>query len=210
MGSDPSGGVNLSKITLTKESPTVSLTKAGISTGELRINLNWTQDSGGKKRLFGGGSNAVDLDLGCLYELTNGDKGCVQALGNAFGSLGSAPYISLDGDDRSGSSTEGENLRINLAHAAEIKRVLVYTYIYEGAPSWDRAQAVVTLHPAKGPQVEIKVDEHAGGSRMVALALFENQGGDLVMKREVKYIGGMHPELDKQYGWGMSWQAGRK
>ena len=210
MGSDPSGGVNLSKITLTKESPTVSLTKAGISTGDLRINLNWTQESGGKRRLFGGGSSAVDLDLGCLYELTNGDKGCVQALGDAFGSLTSPPYIALDGDDRSGSSTLGENLRVNLAHVAEIKRVLVYTYIYEGAPSWDKAQAVVTLFPAKGPQVEIKVDENAGGSRMVALALFENQGGDLVMKREVKYIGGMHPELDQQYGWGMSWQSGRK
>ena len=209
MGSDPSGGVNLSKITLTKESPTVSLTKTGITSGELRINLNWTQQAA-KKKFFGGGAGAVDLDLGCLYELTDGTKNCIQALGGAFGAFDSPPYIALDGDDRTGTSAGGENLRVNLAHVKDIKRILVFTYIYEGAPSWDKAQAVVTLFPAKGPQVEIRVDERASGSRMVALALFENNGGDLVMRREVKYIAGLHPELDRQYGWGLSWQAGKK
>ncbi len=201
----------MSKITLTKDSPKVSLSKAGIASGEIRVNLNWQQDSSGKKRrFFGGASDAVDLDLGCLYELTDGSKGCVQALGNAFGALDAPPWIALDGDDRSGMSTEGENLRINLGQMSKIKRVLVFAYIYEGAPSWDRAQAVVTLFPASGPQVEVKVDENAGGSRMVALALFENQGNDLVMSREVKYMQGLHPTLDQAYGWGLTWASGSK
>ena len=40
--SGPSGGgVNLSKVTLTKSSPTISLTKSGGGSGVLRVNLNW-------------------------------------------------------------------------------------------------------------------------------------------------------------------------
>jgi len=71
------------------------------------VNLNWSQGAPPKKtgflaKLAGAGSGAVDLDLGCLYELADGSKGVVQALGNSFGSLTSPPYISLDGDDRSG------------------------------------------------------------------------------------------------------------
>ena len=30
-------------------------------------------------------SKGIDLDLGCLYELADGRKGVIQALGNAFG-----------------------------------------------------------------------------------------------------------------------------
>src|SRR6266436_147690 len=82
-------GVSLSKVTLTKNSPTVSLSKqqGGSAGGELRVNLNWTSrpPSGGLfKRVA---SADIDLDLACLYELSNGRKGVVQALGNSFTSL---------------------------------------------------------------------------------------------------------------------------
>ena len=65
--------------------------------GEVLINLNWHQPEA--RGLFRR-SKAIDLDLGCLYELEDGTKGCVQALGNTFGSLTQPPYIALDGDDR--------------------------------------------------------------------------------------------------------------
>ena len=73
--------------------------------GEILVNLNWNSKPAKKGflgSLFGGGSKPIDLDLGCLYELKNGRKGTVQALGNAFGSLQQEPYIALDGDDRTG------------------------------------------------------------------------------------------------------------
>lgn len=82
-----------------------------VSIGEILINLNWSQPA--RRGLFSRASQPIDLDLGCLFELTNGSKGAVQALGNSFGSLSQAPFISLDGDDRSGESAGGENLRIN-------------------------------------------------------------------------------------------------
>ena len=45
--------------------------------GELRVNLNWNQ---GKSGGMFHKSSAIDLDLGCLYELADGRKGVVQAL----------------------------------------------------------------------------------------------------------------------------------
>jgi tellurite resistance protein TerA len=207
----PAPAVSLSKVSLTKASPSVSLTK---QTGRLRVNLNWDAQpqgaaSGGfLKRL--GGAPGIDLDLGCLFELTDGRKGVVQALGNAFGSLDQPPYIQLSGDDRSGASTGGEDLFVNLAHVGDLRRILVFASIYEGVPSFDRANGVVTLTPANGPEIEVRLDEEAGGSRMCAIALLESNGTELSVRREVRYIKGTQSALDAAYGWGMRWTAGRK
>ena len=40
------GGVSLSKVTLTKSAPSVSLTKRGATGGQLRINLQWSAGEG--------------------------------------------------------------------------------------------------------------------------------------------------------------------
>src|SRR3546814_10682737 len=58
--------------------------------GEIILNLNWTQAEQ-KKGFFGGGAKNIDLDLGVLFELKNGDKGVIQALGNTFGSFNYDP-----------------------------------------------------------------------------------------------------------------------
>ena len=198
--------VSLDKTTLTKASPAVSLTKKTGASGQMRINLNWNAGKGGglfKK------SSAIDLDLGCLFELRDGSKGVVQALGNAFGSLTQAPYVLLDGDDRSGSATGGENLSINLEHLHEIKRILVFAYIYEGVPAWDKADGVVTIFPQGAQPIEVLLDEHSG-SRTCAIALLESDGEQLTVRREVRYIDGAQRQLDEAYLWGMNWQSGRK
>jgi tellurite resistance protein TerA len=200
------GGVSLGKVTLTKSNPGISLAKNAGASGQMRINLNWNQGhSGGLFKK----SAAIDLDLGCLYELQDGRKGVVQALGNSFGSLTSAPYIQLDGDDRSGTATGGENLTVNLDHLGEIKRVIVFAFIYEGVPAWDKADGVVTLYPQGGEQIEVRLDE-SSGTRMCAVALLTNDNGSLGIRREVRYIQGGQRELDVAYGWGMNWQAGHK
>ena len=202
--------VKLSKVTLTKQAPAVSLTKQGSASGTMRVNLNWASGasaSGWRSKM--GGKSAIDLDLGSLYELTDGTKGAIQAVGKLFGHLDQPPYIMLDGDDRSGDTEGGENLLINLAHIAEIRRVLVFAFIYEGAPSWDKAQGVVTLHPNGGPEVEVKVDEKAGGARLCAIALLQNSGNDLTVQREVRYVAN-HQAMDQAYGCGMRWAASSK
>jgi len=208
-------GVSLSKVTLTKNSPTVSLSKqqGGSAGGELRVNLNWNtrpaSSGGGLFRRQASGS--IDLDLGCLYELSNGRKGVVQALGNAFASRNDGrPIISLDGDDRTGESTEGENLRIDLSRLGEVRRILVFTYIYEGTPNWAGASAVVTLYPQGGAPIEIHLDEADPNARTCAIALLESTGTDLSVRREVRYVNGTQSALDAAYNWGMNWTKGRK
>lgn len=210
-GAPAGGGVNLSKITLTKAAPSISLTKSGGASGQMRVNLNWTQQSapsgGFLKRLTTGGS--IDLDLGCLWETKDGQKGVVQALGNQFGNLHRPPYVELDGDDRSGSNTGGENLTVNLDHLDQIKRVLIFAYIYEGVPNWAAADGVVTLYPQGAQPVEVRLDE--GSNRnFCAIAMLTNEGGSLKINREVNYISGSQSDLDRTYGWGMNWTAGRK
>lgn len=206
----PAAPVSLSKVTLTKSAPSVSLAKGG--GGHVRVNLSWNarpegSGGGGFLKKLTGGNRGIDLDLGALFELTNGQKGVVQALGGAFGALDRPPYVLLDGDDRSGGG--GENLTINLAKLPEIKRVLLFAFIYDGVPSWDKADGVVTLQPQGGAPIEIRLDEH-GSSRMCALALLENTGGTLSVQREVRYIDGAQDKLDAAYGWGMDWTPGRK
>ncbi len=215
------GNVSLSKLTLTKSAPSVSLSKTGGGGGVLRVNLNWNarpegQPTGGffKRLAAGGSSGAIDLDLGCLYEYADGSKGVVQALGNAFRGQhqlgGGESIIWLDADDRSGANTGGENLHIDLRHTAKIRRIIVFALIYEGVPNWGAADAVVTLFPVSGPQIEVRLDEHDPKARICAVALLENRGGELVVNREVRYVNGGQDVLDRQYGWGMNWSAGRK
>jgi tellurite resistance protein TerA len=206
--------VSLSKVTLTKSAPAVSLTKQGSSTGMLRVNLNWNaRPGGGGSGLFKRSAPSLDLDLGCLYEFTDGTKGVVQALGNAFAASPrgvSEPVIRLDGDDRSGTNSDGENLFINLKYANQIKRVLVFALIYQGAANWAAAAGVVNLFPAAGPQVEVRLDETRDGARICGIALLESRNGELSVRREVNYIEGSQSALDRAYGWGMNWAPGRK
>jgi tellurite resistance protein TerA len=203
------GGVSMSKISLTKSAPSVSLTKGRGAGGQMRVNLNWNSGGGQKRGLFSK-STAVDLDLGCLWETADGQKGVVQALGNAFGSLHQPPYVLLDGDDRSGANTGGENLIVNLDRLDQIRRVLVFAYIYDGAPNWAAADGVVTLFPQGAAPIEVRLDEHAQGARSCAIALLTNQGGALNIQREIRYLPGVQKDLDNAYGWGMKWRSGSK
>ena len=212
--------VRLSKVTLTKAAPSVSLTKQGGTSGAMRVNLNWEvrkQFSGwGSKRGRAVAMHAdLDLDLCALYELADGRKGVVQALGNAFGSLQRPPYIHLDGDDRSGASASGENLTVNLDHIKDFRRILVFVTIYEGARSFADLHATVTLQPQHGAAIDFSLDECTVPSTVCALALITNTGGDLVVQREVRYLvpdRGVSPQrtVDRVYGWGMNWTPGRK
>ncbi|MEV6711379.1 tellurium resistance protein [Lentzea sp. NPDC051208] len=211
----PAGG-STGTVLLTKSKPSVSLHKQ--ATGVLRVNLNWNarpapKSAGGLLRQWLAPA-AIDLDLGCLYEFTDGSKGVVQALGNSFSASPEGVWdkvVWLDGDDRSGAATAGENLFVDLAHATRIRRIVVFAFIYEGVPNWAAADGVVTLHPATGPAIEVRLDEPRDNARMCAVAMIEQSGrGGLTVRREVRYLDGGQQRLDQEYGWGLRWTTGRK
>lgn len=205
--SPPPINLNLKKIELKKKGDSINLKKSAGGLGELLINLNWNQKKGGG--LFSR-KDGVDLDLACLYELKNGSKGVVQALGNAFGSLNQPPYIMLDGDDRTGSVTTGENLRINGSKIAEIERILIFAFIYKGVTHWSEAGGVVTITQSEGPDIIVNLDEHNNRKGMCAIALFRNVNNETFsIERLVQYYNG-HREIDEAHGWGLRWVAGSK
>lgn len=194
-----------SKINLTKKD-----TK---KVGKININLNWNTGGAKKKGFFAslfGGNDSVDLDLGCLFELKDGRKGAVQALGNSFGSYDTAPYIVLDGDDRTGANANGENIFINGDKIKEIKRILVYTFIYEGAANWQQVDGKVRINISGQEEILINMDEYKNGYNMCALIMLQNVNDTTFsVEKLVRYFQG-HEKMDRAYNWGMKWVPGRK
>jgi tellurite resistance protein TerA len=202
----PTPLINLTKIELKKKGDVINLQKGAGPFGEILVNLNWNQ----KKSIGFFGSKGVDLDLACLFELKDGKKGAIQALGDSFGDLNRFPYICLDGDDRTGSVTTGENLRINGKFISEIKRVVVFAFIYEGVTNWSEAEGVVTITQGGGPDIEVRLNEHDNRKGMCAIAMITSVNDQTFsIERLVEYFSG-HQELDEAYKWGLRWVQGSK
>ncbi len=205
--------VRLSKVTLTKEAPSVSLTKQGGTSGAMRVNLNWQvrkQFSGwGSKRGRAVAHRDLDLDLAPCTSCPTAARESSGRRSATPSALHQPPYIHLDGDDRTGAVASGENLTVNLDHKQSFRRILIFVTIYEGARSFADLHADdVTLQPLNGAPVDFSLDECTVPSTVCALALITNNGGDLIVQREARYLAperGVSPQrtVDRVYGWGM-------
>lgn len=209
--------VSLSKITLDKRGDKVSLEKRGTGAGHGRIvcNLRWTSGAAAdQKKSFLGGllgkkGRGIDLDLGCLFEMSDGGKSIVQALGNSFGAYDRPPYIHLAGDDRTGSNADGEFIYINGDRLQQIRRICVYAFIYEGVANWAQADGYVTLTVPGHPPVEVRMDGHDNRRSVCAIAMLENSGGELKVTKLAEYFP-TQKEMDERYRWGLRWEVGSK
>ncbi|WP_201527581.1 TerD family protein [Psychrobacter frigidicola] len=210
--------INLSKITLTKNQSSINLKKRD-NFGKIPVNLNWNQGpstnkQAPKKGLLGDlfkqhSAGGIDLDVGAMIHLKNGEKTLIQALGNRFGSLQSPPYVCLRADDRTGQTSGGEWLDINGQQWSQIEEMFIFAFIYEGAPNWAQTDGVVTIHAPDQPPIETRLTEGAGNLPMCAIARLVNQQGSINIERINQYFRG-HQEMDKAFNWGFSWKKGRK
>ena len=210
--------INLSKITLTKNKSSINLTKRD-DFGKISVNLNWNQNpntnqQAPKKGLLNDlfkqkGSDGIDLDVGAMVHLKSGQKTLIQALGNRFGSLTSAPYVLLRADDRTGQVSGGEWLDINGQQWSQIEEVFIFAFIYEGAPNWAQTDGVVTIHVPDQPPIETRLTEGTGDLPMCAIARLVNQNGSINVERINQYFKG-HQDMDKAFNWGFSWQRSSK
>ena len=217
-----SAKVSLSKVTLEKRGDKISLDKRGKQNyGRIRVNLNWNQrpaavapKTGFFDKLMNKPDKGIDLDLACLFELADGTPGLVQALGNSWGNYEQRPFIKLEGDDRTGSVSQGENIYINGEYFDKIKRALIFAFIYDGVPNWSATDGVVTIEMADQAPVEVRLDQ-GGNQSLCAIAMIENRGGTLQVTKLVDYFAqqgnvGVHQLLDNKYGFGLRWKAGKK
>ena len=171
--------------------------------GEIIVNLNWNQNNRLRRN--------VDIDIGCFVETDGGweSEWVVDGL-NRNGSLRDYPYVDIDQDDRTGSSATGETLRVNSRGLEHIKRILLYTYIYEGADDWNDLDAVVTIKFPNKADMVIKMNEFNRRARYSVLAEIRNDGKNLEIKKILDFLNGGHKEITDKYRWHFSWRAGSK
>lgn len=156
----------------------------------------------------------VDLDIGCLYELQDGTCGAIQAFGEMFGDYDAAPFMTLSGDDRTGDDDddddgEDEILFVNGQKWGEIRRMLVYLYIYEGAAHWAEVKPQIRIQvPGHEPMV-VNLHTYESQLAVCAVAGIENQRGGIKVTNFTEYYPG-HAEMDRAHGYGLEWDDGRK
>ena len=203
---------SLGKIVLTKASPRIDLTKHTLAGGMYRVNLNWnrafTSRPSGLAGLFNL-NRGIDLDLAAYVRLKNGDKTIVQALGKRFGSLEQPPFVKLLGDDRAGSQADGEWIHINGDRIDDLAEIIIFTFIYAGAPNWNATDAEVRVDIPGQPRIETRLVDGNEPLPMCAIARIINSGGKLSIERLERYFRG-HEDMDRFFGWGFTWRAGWK
>jgi len=215
------GEAPFSRIGMSATANEVSLTRHGAVAGTLRVNLRWNPAAtgggrGGRRTLLPRKPDAlmtenrvVDLDLGCLYQFTDGQRGVIQAVGRRSGDYARAPFIRLDRDDRIGSST-GENIFINMDQSAHFQRILIFVMLVSGSDEITETGGIVTIYPTAGPALEIRLEGPTGLDRAksCAVAQIRRQGPEFVVRRELRYFTGYQSEIDAAYNWGLNWVPG--
>lgn len=150
----------------------------------------------------------TDLDLGCLYELEDGGRGCIQAFGNKFGNYNSPPYIMHNGDEKTGDVIGyDEEIRINGKHWDTIRRVLIYVYIYDGAPNWAQINPQIMLDIPGEEDLVVTLNEHNDNLNLCAIGGIENENGGIKLTNYTEYFPG-HAEMDRAFGFGLDWGDG--
>ncbi len=185
-------------VDLTKHTPRAQIAGRGI----LQVNLNWSVAS------------EADLDLGCMVLTRDGMGAAVQPLGEEWGSLDAWPYVSIDQDDRTGETSDGETLHISLEHRREFTKLLVYVYIYEGAADFRTLGGVVTVGAPSGTW-RIHLDDSPAGATACAIALLTPGQDTLDLRREVRWFTAQpwlsnQQLIDQAYGFGFDWVPGSK
>lgn len=148
----------------------------------------------------------ADAELGALFELADGRKGVVQALGGATGALWLPPYVQLDAG---GGVPE---MAVNLDQAVRFRRVLVFLALRGG--SFADAGGTVEVRPEHGPPEDFALAPSGGESAACALVLVTRgragEGDVLRLRREARYLParpGLSPQrtVDYAYGWALRW-----
>lgn len=197
------------------ESEIISPPEGGF--GNIHIGLAWNniivEKAGGFMGLLKRATRqGVDLDLGCFFILKDGTRGILQPFGNLHGNLHRIPYIELSEDERTGDKKgDDEFLTINGAKWGEIEKVLVYTYIYEGATDWSQIQPEMTIDlKIKGePPLSIRPKLKTKKMTVCALASLTNIKDGIRITTHGEYFTSQ-ASMDRAFGFGLDWEDGAK
>jgi tellurite resistance protein TerA len=152
----------------------------------------------------------IDLDLGCLFTLKNGTRGGLQAFGQDHGAYDSEPFIFLSGDERKGDKQgPDETILVNGSRWSEIEKILIYVYIYDGAQNWASVRPQIQVRVPNEQPMIVTLNAQKKHMALCAVAGIENIRGGIKMTSYLEYFPG-HAEMDRAFGYGLEWEAGRK
>ncbi|MCM2342979.1 MAG: Tellurium resistance protein TerA [Alphaproteobacteria bacterium] len=152
----------------------------------------------------------VDIDLGCLYEMQDGSRGCLQAFGEMFGEYDDAPYMNISGDERTGDKEgDDESMHINGKKWSEIRRLMIYVYIYSGDVNWDKVRPKIHIRMPGEQPLTITPAIKKNDLPVCAIAAIENINNNIKFTNFGEYFPG-HAEMDRAYGYGLRWDDGEK
>ncbi|MGL5303202.1 MAG: hypothetical protein ACRC9M_06320 [Aeromonas sp.] len=179
---------------LTKAKPSVSLPKQP-DFGRIRVNLNWVKPTD---------SQSIDLDIGAFVRLKDQQKGAVEALSRLFGDYNKLPYVELKGDDRTGNNADGEWLFINGSQWPLIDEVLLYAFIYKGAPNWQHTHATITIDIPGQPAITTRLTDEGDDREVAVIARLINVDGTIKVERINRYFD-ERESMSKALNWGLKW-----
>lgn len=214
--------VSLSKITLEKQGDSHKIDLSKASDQQITINLNWSQQKkGGFFSSLFGGNKEIDLDLGIYWELTDGTAGMIDGLQFSKGRGGARnqlsrqgrytdlPWVWHCGDDRSGSSEGGENILVNPKGIQDLRRLVVYCFIYDGVANWAQSDAVVTVKVPNQPEIVVEMGKQSDQRTFCAIASIDFIGSQMSVRKDINFFRG-HAECSQYYNWGFEFSAGSK
>ncbi|MED5374141.1 MAG: stress response protein [Myxococcota bacterium] len=215
-----------SKITLAQKGDSFAIKPKVVkgSSDELLINLNWNQGPTQEKKGFFASlfssDDSVDLDLGVYFETKIIDprtnepvRACVQPLNQGLlqqGRFEDLPWIYHMGDDRTGSASAGENVKVNLAERHNLRRIMVFTYIYEGAANWAHTDGVVSVKAPGCPELIVELGKAADKRTFCSICWIDFLDDGTVKVTKTATFHEDHVDCDRTYGWGLKWTAGSK
>lgn len=198
----------------------INLEKGNGLQGEIVISLDWNRP-GFFRKVFGNAAD-VDLDLGCFYEMRDGGKKLIDGLqfshnrgGNRDqqtnqGCYTQYPFIWHQGDDRGGATASGESILVNPKGAGQIKRIVVYTFIFEGAARWSETNAVVTVKVPGNEEVVVRMGTQTSNKRFCAIAEIDFGSDNSMTVRKLLTFHDAHSDCDRMYNWGFNYKQGSK
>ena len=207
-------------MTLANSGDSLAITLPDNINGEIKIRLTWTKDTnaGFMQRILGG--DCVDLDLGCYYELSNGNRtliDCLQFVADAPASRSEQskqgcydlePYIWHTGDNRGRDKDHAEVLLVNPAGLGCIENITVYAYIFDGPASWDAFGAKVSLIIPGCEEVEVRLEGDGTKNRFCAAMRIDvsaDRKSVTATKLGTLHLG--HSDCDEAYGWGLRYRS---
>lgn len=182
---------------------------------DIQIGVQWERYEDATRGFFGKILNlktkvAVDLDIGCLYEMEDGARGAIQAFGNKYGDYTRPPFIKLSGDERTGDKPGlDEHIHVNGLHWPEIKRILVYAYIYKGAPNWACVRPEIMIDIPGENDLILSLGVYNNALPLCAVGGLEQVRGGIKLTNYTEYFPG-HAEMDRAFGFGLDWADGKK